>query len=533
MGDKNAYFQLKIAEDGLHLIMFPAEGNGVGISLTEVDSYISAVCNDYNREIVAANIAKVSVVKDVIVSKKKIYPVHERMVVSSREDRSEAEVRFYPPSNGGERLTAEAIKEQLVKAGVRAGIIEESIKRFLTEHPYCTSLPIAKAIAPQPGRDARITYAFNTEMSGKPKTNEDGSVDYHHIDIMSHVNAGDLLATLTPEIEGKPGMNISGVAIPAPKVAKKMLKYGKNIRVSEDGLQIFSEVSGHVSLVSDTVFVTDTYQVPANVDNSTGDINYKGNVEVVGNVNTGFKIEAEGNVIVNGVVEGAVIIAGGNIVLKCGIQGKGRGELHSGGNIISKFIESSVVEANGYVTAEAIMHSKVMANGDILVNGKKGLIVGGELHSTTLISAKVIGSVMGTTTSLEVGVSPEITEELSRLNSEISEMNKTMETMAPVLQKFTLLIKQGQKLDAVKMQQLQALLQKKKTMDAEMDEKLNRITVLHEIVDNCTGGSVCADVSMYPGCKLSISGVTGFVRTESKHCRFVRDGADVRATAYD
>lgn len=42
---------------------------------------------------------------------------------------------------------------------------------------------------------------------------------------------------------------------------------------------------------------------------------------MTGNVTTGFAIKAEGDIIVNGVVEGATLVSGGNIVLKRGMQG--------------------------------------------------------------------------------------------------------------------------------------------------------------------------------------------------------------------
>lgn len=532
MADRNAYFQLRIADDGTYLILYPPEGQGIGIKYSDLETYLTRRGIEFNHEEVAKASTKVTEKTEIKVTEKKIYPVNEIMEISAREDRSEAEAIFYPPSNGGQRLTREDINGQLTRSGIKFGVIEDNINMFLKEHIYNKYITIAQAKAPKYGQDAKIEYHFNTDMSRKPKTNEDGSVDFHHIDVVCHVTAGELLATLTKAVDGEAGMNISGVPIQAPKVNNRQLKYGKNIRISEDGCQIFSEVNGHVQLVDGTVFVSDVYQVPANVDASTGDITYNGNVEVVGNVNTGYRIEANGDVTVNGVVEGAYIKAGGQIILKCGIQGMGKGELYAGGNIISKFIESATVYAGGYITTETIMHSKVMADGDITVGGKKGLITGGEIHSTTMITAKTIGSVMGTPTSLEVGVSPVITEELNALNEETENMNKELEQMTPVLNKFAQLLKLGQKLDPVKMQQVQLLVKKKKDIEAALETKYDRISALNEIIDNCTDGCIRADDVMYQGVKMTIAGVTGFARNESKHCRFVRDGADIRAAAY-
>ena len=63
----------------------------------------------------------------------------------------------------------------------------------------------------------------------------------------------------------------------------------------------------------------------------------------------------------DGIVEGAELVAGGQIILKRGIQGTGRGKMKAGTNIVSKFIESATAEAGGFIQTESIMHSNVTA----------------------------------------------------------------------------------------------------------------------------------------------------------------------------
>lgn len=139
-------------------------------------------------------------------------------------------------------------------------------------------------------------------------------------------------------------MDVFGNPLNPHKIRKKTLKYGKNIRISDDKLQIFSEVSGDVKLEGDMVFVSNSYTVAADIDASTGDIVYEGNVIVNGNVRTGFSIHAKGDIQVKGVVEGASLYAGGNIVLSRGIQGMNRGLLFAEGDVLTKFIESATVK---------------------------------------------------------------------------------------------------------------------------------------------------------------------------------------------
>jgi hypothetical protein len=63
----------------------------------------------------------------------------------------------------------------------------------------------------------------------------------------------------------------------------------------------------------------------------------------------------------------------------------------------------------------------------------------------------------------------------------------------------------------------------------DMTRQIENITVE---LDNATGGYILVDEVIYPGCKVTVSNVTTYIRTETKHARLVRDGADVRVAAY-
>lgn len=108
---------------------------------------------------------------------------------------------------------------------------------------------LAKGKKPVDGQDARIEYYFNTDVDLKPKKNEDGSVDYRELNVISYINEGDLLAKLFPEDRGIKGYDVQGREIKPKQVRSLQLEYGNNIRVSEDKTELYSEVTGHASLV--------------------------------------------------------------------------------------------------------------------------------------------------------------------------------------------------------------------------------------------------------------------------------------------
>lgn len=529
---RNSYFQLDKRKDGTYLIVFPPEDLGVMLDPLEVTRYLDGFNMDYEKNAVYDTVRNAVTQKEVRLTTLSIGNIDESMFVSLSSDNMSAVVRFYAPSPDGRLYTKDDIIYQLGRQGVKFGIDEAAIDSFLSDRKYCTSFILAEAEMPEEGRDAVIEYHFNTDLTKKPKMNEDGSVDFHQLDTVSLVKKGECLATLTPAIHGKPGTDVLGRPIKPRKVSVKFLRQVKNTKLSPDGLQLFCEANGHAMLVDGQIFVSDTYNVPANVDASTGDIKYNGNVEIMGNVNTGYKVEASGDIVVNGIVEGAELIADGQIILKRGIQGMGRGVLKAGSNIVSRFIESADVTAGGFVQTESIMHSKVSAGAEITVKGRKGFITGGSIRSGKFIEAKTAGSVMGTNTTLEVGVNMALTEEVHNLEAERKEVNESIDKSSKIILFISKKIKEREAITPEKLEQFQALSARKKEMENRLVAIDERINLINEELDNAVGGYILIDDIIYPGCKVTVSNVSTFIRKETKHCRLVRDGADVRVKAY-
>ncbi len=530
MKGKNGYFQLVIKDDGTYMIIHEAKEDGEPVFYDEISAYLlEKRIFEFDKIAIGRALSLLNDVSEVKITPDVINAVNETVKVSIDSDKMFATGRFYPPSNGGNTITKEDIVHALVSAGVKYGLDDDTIKDILKERKYCTDYILAKATQVEQGKDAKITYYFNTDPNLKPKRNEDGTVDFHQLDIISHCDKGDLIAELTPMDSGKPGIDVCGNIIRPLKVNNKILRHGNNIYMSEDGLKMFSAVSGHVTLTDGRVFVSDTYEVPANVDASTGDIRYDGNVLIRGNVITGFSVRAKGDIEVNGVVEGAYLEAGGQIILKRGMQGMNKGVLTAKGNIITKFLENAEVFAGGYVSTESILHSKVNAKGDIIVGGKRGFVTGGEIRSATMISVKTAGSHMGTMTLLEVGIDPGIIQEYRELERKISSMMKDKEKLTQALTIIRKKQDMGVVLDQEKKDLLIQITQNSITLEAELKEAKKRCEELKLEMDNANAsGVIKVSDNIYPGTKISISNVIYYVREEIKYSKFIRDKADIK-----
>lgn len=526
----NGFFQFVIRGDGVYVKVFPPRNGGMELDFEEMTTYLNGKGVAYDLKKLYDQVKAATEPVLVKLSDGTAYTEDERLSLYVSGDSMTVTGRFIPPSTGGKPITEDEVLGRLAEKKICFGIDLEAIGRYLANREYCTDLVMARGKEPRHGTDAEIHYLFRTNRSAKPRQNEDGTVDFHDLDVIARVGAGDVLATLKPEDPGEPGTDVYGNPVNPRNVKRLSLKYGRNIKLSEDGLSITSEVSGHVSLEGGRVFVSNSYEIPANVDNSTGDIHYDGNVEVKGNVLTGFSIEASGDVMVNGVVEGARIKAGGKIILQRGIQGMNKGYLEAGSDVIAKFIENSEVKAGGSVTTDAIMHSTVTAAGDITVESRKGFATGGALRSGSQIRVKTAGSTMGTTTLIEVGVNPGLLDEYHQLEKDLEEGARNMQQNLQTLAMFRKKLEKGEKIPADKLPLLKAATAAYQKQEAEQAEKNARYEELRQEIEEYQSGSVKVTGIAYPGVKIVISNAVYFVRTATHHSQFVKDGADVKVS---
>lgn len=526
---KNQYFKLVFREDQALLHIYPALDGGKKLDIAEAKAYLE------ERNYTGYDLKELHAALNIEERESEVYVgvydgtiVREKMKIGISLDKMRAVCRFYPPSEGGELMDEKEIMGDMFARNIRYGIDQDAIFRFLESREYCTDYVFAKGTDPIHGKDAKIEYFFNTNLNLQPKRNEDGSVDYRDLNTISHIEKGDLLARLIPEDPGTSGQNIFGEEIRPRTVKKKTLEFSNNISINEDRTEIHSDVTGHASLVNDKVFVSDVYEVAADVDNSVGNIIYAGSVLVKGNVKSGFSIEAEGDVVVEGVVENATITSGGQIVVKRGIQGRHRGCLKAASNVISKYVENATIEAGGYVEAELILNSNVSCNGIIRVFGKKGLVNGGILRAGNLIEALNIGTEMGTPTRLEVGIEPKKKERYLELQKFISDEEHKLDDAKVIIDNYGAIIKKGEHLPADKLMYVQKMVLAYKEKKQSLEPFREEMSQIHVEMMQAAHSYIQVSRSVYPGVVISISDKEFYVKEVMNNVKFKKQAGEIQ-----
>ena len=529
---KNGYFQLiKVNEQTGLKVFAPMEG-GTMFTMDELIHYLDIKkINSYNLVELNQYIKLNRFEEPFLINDSGFIREHEEinLVISPKAEYATA--RFYPPSTDGDRISKEEILRSFKARGIIYGIKEDVIDGFLKDPCYCTDYIVAEATLPVHGSDAKIEYHFDTNITARPKLNEDGSVDFHQLGNIKPVRKGDKLATLIPADLGKPGKNILGNELVPRKVKNLRLHYGRNIEISENRCEIFSQVAGHVTLVDDMVMVSDVYQVPKNVDASTGDIVYSGSVEIPGNVLTGFAIKADGDIIVNGVVEGARIESEGNVVLKNGMQGMGRGEIIAKGNVIAKFLENCNVTAGGSVMSDAMMHTNVSCRGKIEVTGRRGLITGGHIKTYGDIIVTNLGSNMGTDTKVEILPDTDLIKEVNELERRKQECEEEIKKIDKIFLVIGEKLKRGEKLSPEQEKSVRLMMNTRPERLKEIEDIDCVVLQRREEIEAYKGVSIRVNGNVYSGVKIVIKDIMKIMQENVSHCRFVLEGADIRIAA--
>ena len=444
------------------------------------------------------------------------------------EDKMMAKITFYPSDNPVDK---ETILRNLKGRGVKVGINAELLDALAVEREYNIPYIIAEGVPAIDGKPAVIEYLFQTEKDTRPEIDDSGNVNYKKLNVIASVKQGQKIAQLKPMIPGSEGLNIYGdPLVPRnPKLVK--LRFGKNTVISQDKTELYASCDGLVKLFEGKVLVNNVYEVPNNVGTSTGNIEFDGTVVVHGNVLTGFSVKAKGDIEVIGAVEGAEIISGGSIILHAGIQGMGKSHVEAAGNIQARYIENANVIAGGNVHSEAILHSTVTCKGAVTVEGKKGMISGGSIKAGESVVTKILGSHMGTVTSVDVGIDPVMLGEFGELKKGIPKMNTELQKLEQVI---TLLNKRKEmegSLDQEKQDMYMSAVRNKVFLTNKLKQSTMRYEELEEMVENKNNGFVSVSNEVYPGVKVSIGSVSTYIRDEISFVKFIKDGADVKMTS--
>ncbi len=438
-------------------------------------------------------------------------------------DDMEAYLRL-PVLEKNEYYTKSDVMVALEKAKVKVGIDESVIDEMLATEYYGKERLVAKGTPCVDGTDAYYEYMFNTNLDKKPKIRADGTVDYWTINAIETVEEGQVIAVYHEPVDGHHGMTVCGKLIMAKRGRPLPPLLGKGFEKSEDGKTYTSALTGKIDLVGGRIQILPVYEINGNVDLNTGNIEFRGDVLVHGNVTSGTFIKASGTVTIDGTAEACTIDAGKDVILRGGFLGGYKGVIRTKGNVYAKFIEYAKIEADGFLEADATISSDIFCRDKVFINGKHAVIVGGSVYGARGVEAFNFGNANEIHTSVRAGVLHDTIIEVEMLKKQLDEDNKVIAKINTGLQKFDEMAA-ARNIDVKNDERRVALLRARIAKQADVASATDRLAHLKELVESSKGATIKASQDVFPGVEVSIDDVRIRVKEPQHAVQYVlRDG---------
>lgn len=308
---------------------------------------------------------------------------------------------------------------------VNLHVIQDDINRYLEGfnqdlNGSCKIL-IREAVEPENPVDAYLEWI--TVMEDHPPIFDNGQIDYKSWNRYLEVKKDDVIVIKHLKKEGSPGVDVLGNTIPVSPPNDVDLTIDEHIRIEEqEGLLLYrANCTGLLLVDRKSISIKELLHIRSDVDHRTGHIHFSRDIEVDGNIKSGFSIKCGGNLHIKGIVEGGVLIdVKGDLHISKGILG-GDTVVRVGGELHVEFIQDSYVRADGDITVlNSIYHAKVFSGSYCSVLGKKirfsnhGSIVGGHVSSMKGMRLHSVGA-LASRSEISCGFDMELKAKVSQL----------------------------------------------------------------------------------------------------------------------
>lgn len=402
----------------------------------------------------------------------------------------------------------------LKTVGVSYGVKQDRISQMVEQQIYDQEVLVAEGQMPEDGVDGYYEYKFDMNFSKKPKLKPDGSVDYWSIKMVEIVTEGQIIAEYHKSVQGKDGVDLRGKPILAKRGRDLVPLRGKGFERSEDGLVYTSLMDGKIEMSGERIVILPVYEINGDADLSVGNIDFRGDVIIHGTVCSGLTVKATGTVTIDGIVEGANIEAGKDIVLRSGVMGASRATIMANGNISAKFFEYTRVHADGTIQADVFLNCQVSCGESIILNGKKASIIGGEVGAIESIEVDTLGSEGEVRTHVKIGNDMATKRRISVLQNKIK-IEKT--NLAKIEEGLKIL--KDMKNDPRRTDLLRVKIRDTALLagdEAELEKLLDQI-------ERARGGVVRVTGNVYPGVRVDIDELRVIVKEQQERLEFVRE----------
>ncbi|MDR2295164.1 MAG: FapA family protein [Clostridiales Family XIII bacterium] len=448
--------------------------------------------------------------------------------IKINEDNTEACVILgQAPDGNPEPLTQDALLRAATDARISFGLDKATLRALASSPLLDTEFTIARGTPATDGTDGSAVFHVKHSDEFKPDYGGDDTalVDYKNVDVFQIVEKDQILCEITPPTQGTDGTNVFGGNIPARPGRAVPNPRGTNTEWSEDGTKLIAATAGVVSFNGTVINVVEQLRIAGDVDLSTGNVRFGGDVVVKGSINENFIVECGGNLTVKGKIGSADVRVKGNLIVAEGVNGSRQRSITVGGFMRARYIENGTIKVEGDLFADYIIDSSVECRGNIALSGAKSVLMGGRTAVFGELSANYMGNERGIRTRIELLEPPVDEEALARLVAEREALQAEIKSNAENVSKLRLLMSQSDKPEITALhKQLTEQLPARREKLRLLEEELRRVK--GEDMPRFPGRIVCRRI-LYSGVDV-FAGSLALQRDHQnlEHCKLCMDRGD-------
>jgi len=229
------------------------------------------------------------------------------------------EIKDHPPTNllevEAEKINKECPKIEkseisiiLLKNRVRYGVNHKVIEKIIKNNNSGRYL-IAEGKAVIKGEDAKIEAVEKEERSL-----------LHDFNCITSFSVGEVVAKKIPAVPGEDGINVQNEKIKTPPVKDYQLTAAKGIKLSEDNMKAVALEAGRPKIEKKkgkfVVSIVPQYVINGDVDKTTGNIKYEGDLIVQGGIFDYFDVRIGNNLQIKKSIAGCKASVDGDVLVK-------------------------------------------------------------------------------------------------------------------------------------------------------------------------------------------------------------------------
>jgi uncharacterized protein len=359
---------------------------------------------------------------------------------------------------GGNNVMANELLSALKDNHIIKGIRKVQLQELLTKGQDLAAgdrvtLTVAFGKPAEDGTDSQFKPLVEdiSQRVLRPQHKADGTVDMLNLGEMVTVTTSQAIMRRIPATPGVVGFNVIGNDIDCVAGQEVPFTVGDGTAISENNENLLVATKSGIPLITPNGMQVDDALIVKGVNATTGHINFDGSVVVQGDVTSGMKVTATGNISVSGFVELAELNAGGDVVVVNGVIGKPQHSndghlacfIKAKGKVTSKFAQYVEIDAGNNVELSLhALHCHIRSQGEVIVLDqfkRHGTLSGGIIEAAYSVKALNIGSLAGTPTEISAfskcyDLRNQLNDTFKLLEDEQIQMRKIHEVKLKLLQ---------------------------------------------------------------------------------------------------